>query len=287
MNTTIVTGTLNGIAATLTGVALKALGALILYLIGRWLINSAIHIVQRGLEKQRVDPTLLRYVGTVLSVLANVALVVAILGYFGVETTSVAALLAGAGLAIGTAWGGLLSNFAAGAFLVMLRPYKVGDFVSAGDVVGTVRAIGLFVTTIDTPDNVQTHVGNNKILSGTIQNFSANPFRRVDLFAQLHHSVDIEDAIARLKAKLQTISHVAKAPLPDVEILQFTEFGPLLAVRPYTHTDTYWQVYFDVNKAIASVAAEAAFPPVERTLKVQASNGSVGVESTVRALAGS
>jgi small conductance mechanosensitive channel len=287
LDSTLITSTLNGISATITAVALKALGALILYLIGRWLINSAIHIVQRGLEKQKVDPTLLRYVGTVINVLANVALVVAILGYFGVETTSFAALLAGAGLAIGTAWGGLLSNFAAGAFLVILRPYKVGDFVDAGDVVGTVRAIGLFVTTIDTPDNVQAHVGNNKILGGTIQNFSANSFRRVDLVAQLHHSVNVDDAIARLKAKLQAIPHVVPAPSPDVEILQFTEFGPVLAVRPYTHTDNYWQVYFDANKAIVKVAAEAAFPPVERTLKVQANDGPSGLESSVRAVASS
>src|SRR5882672_6065948 len=123
--------------ATLTQVGLKAVGALVLYLVGRALINWAIHFVQHALETQKVDPTLLRYVGTIISVLANIALVVAILGYFGVETTSFAALLAGAGLAIGTAWGGLLSNFAAGAFLVMLRPYKVGDFISAGGTTGT------------------------------------------------------------------------------------------------------------------------------------------------------
>jgi small conductance mechanosensitive channel len=202
-------------------------------------------------------------------VLANIALVVAILGYFGVETTSFAALLAGAGIAIGTAWGGLLTNFAAGAFLVILRPYKVGDFVSAGDVVGTVKLIGLFVTTLDTPDGVQTHVGNGKILSSTIQNFSANPFRRVDLLAQLHYSVNIEDAITRLKAKLVAIPNVVAAPAPDVEILNFTEFGPVLAVRPYTHTDHYWQVYFDTNKAIVAVGGEGKFPPVERTLKMK------------------
>lgn len=260
---------LDGVIATVVDAGLKAIGALVLYLIGRWLINWVVHFVQRALEKQKVDPTLLRYVGTVISVLANVALVVAILGYFGVETTTFAALLAGAGIAIGTAWGGLLSNFASGAFLVILRPYKVGDFVSAGDVTGTVRAIGLFVTTIDTPDNVQTHVGNGKILSGTIQNFSANSFRRVDLVAQLHHSVDINDAVARLKAKLVAIPNVVKEPAPDVEILQFTEFGPVLAVRPYTHTDHYWQVYFDTNKAIVAVGSEGGYPPVERTLKVK------------------
>jgi small conductance mechanosensitive channel len=269
LDASFLTRTLENVVTTMTHVGLKAIGALILYLIGRALINWVVSLVQRALERQKVDPTLLRYVGTVISVLANVALVVAILGYFGVETTSFAALFAGAGIAIGTAWGGLLSNFAAGAFLVILRPYKVGDFVNAGDVTGTVRAIGLFVTTLDTPDNVHTHVGNGKILSGTVQNFSANPYRRVDLVAQIHHSVKVEDAIARFKAKLAAIPNVTTSPAPDVEILQFTEFGPVLAVRPYTHTDHYWQVYFDTNKAIAAVAGEAGYPPVERTVQLK------------------
>jgi small conductance mechanosensitive channel len=261
--------TLETALAILTGVGLRAVGAVVLYLAGRWLIHHVIGLVQRSMERQKVDPTLLRYLGTVISVLANIALVVAILGYFGVETTSFAALLAGAGLAIGTAWGGLLTNFAAGAFLVILRPYKVGDAVGAGDVIGTVRAIGLFVTTLDTADGVQTHVGNGKILAGTIQNFSANPYRRVDLTAQLHYSVSVPDAVARLKAKLVEIPNVAKDPAPVVEVLSFSEFGPVLAVRPFTHNDHYWQVYFDVNKAILAVGGEAAYPVNERLHRVR------------------
>jgi len=269
MDVTAINTSVNTLVATLTNVGLKVLGALVLYLVGRALISWVIHLVQNSLERQKVDPTLLRYIGTVIAVLANIALVVAILGYFGVETTSFAALLAGAGLAIGTAWGGLLTNFAAGAFLVILRPYRGGEFVSAGDVTGTVRAIGLFVTTIDTPDGVQTHVGNGKILSGTIQNFSANATRRVDLTAQLHYSVNVPDAIARLKTKLAEIPNVSTTPAPEVDVLSFTEFGPVLAVRPYTHTDHYWQVYFDGNQAIIAVATEAGFPPVERSLRMK------------------
>jgi small conductance mechanosensitive channel len=260
---------MDGVVTTLTNVGLKVIGAIILYLIGRALINWVIALVQRTLERQKVDPTLLRYVGTVIAVLANIALVIAILGYFGVETTSFAALLAGAGLAIGTAWGGLLSNFAAGAFLVILRPYKVGDFVSAGDVVGTVTAIGLFNTTLDTPDGVQTHVGNNKILSSNVQNFSANALRRVDLTAQLHYSVNVAEAVERIMAKIKAIPNVSVTTPPSVEILTFTEFGPVLAVRPFTHTDHYWQVYFETNKAIVAVAGEAGFPPVERNVKLK------------------
>jgi small conductance mechanosensitive channel len=136
-----------------------------------------------------VDPTIIRYVGSVISVALNIILVVAILVYFGVETTSFAALVAGLGIAVGAAWGGLLSNFAAGAFILVLRPFKVGDYVVAGEVEGTVQMLGLFSTTIDTPDNVQTFVGNAKIMGGTIKNFSNNPYRRVDLTAQLDHSV--------------------------------------------------------------------------------------------------
>ena len=115
----------------------------------------------------------------------------------------------------------------------MLRPFKVGDYVLAGDVEGTVRAIGLFTTSIDTPDNVLTSVGNAKVMGGTIKNFSHNPYRRVDLTAQLDHTVDPHDAIRRLKDALPKIANVVPEPKPDVEILTFNERGPVLAVRPY------------------------------------------------------
>ena len=105
----------------------------------------------------------------------NIALVLGILGYFGIQTTSIAAMLAGAGVAIGAAWSGMLGNFAAGAFMLVLRPFKVGDFVSIGGVTGTVHELGLFGTTIVTPDNVLTLVGNGKVFGDTIQNFSALP----------------------------------------------------------------------------------------------------------------
>ena len=259
----------NAAMTKVTEVGLKIVGALVLYIIGRWLIGVVARMIQHALEKQKVDPTILRYVGTVVTVLLNIALVVSILGYFGVETTTFAALLAGAGIAIGTAWGGLLSNFAAGAFIIVLKPFKVGDFVSAGDVIGTVRAVGLFVTTIDTMDNVQTYVGNNKILSGTVQNFSANKVRRVDLTAQLHHAVDTNDAIKRLKEALAKIPNVSKETPPDVEILTFTDLGAVLAVRPYTHTDHYWQVYFEANKAIVEINGAGGYLPPERRLHVR------------------
>jgi len=253
---------------TTIGIAfgLKVLGAVVVWVVGRYLIGLAVRLVSSALEKQRVDPTVLRYLGTVISVTLNIILVVAILGYFGVETTTFAAIMASAGVAIGLAWSGLLANFAAGAFMIVLRPIKVGDFVTVGGVTGTVKEIGLFVTAVNTLDNVLTIVGNNKIFADTIQNFSVNPYRRVDLKAQLNHSVDHNTAIRLLKERLAKIPNVKADPAPDVEILEFNLAGPVLAVRPYCQTDHYWQVYFDTNRAIRESFGAAGFPVPEQHL---------------------
>jgi small conductance mechanosensitive channel len=252
--------TLKVIETTITGVGLQVVGAILLYIVGRWLIGFAVGLVQKGLTRQKLEPTLLRFIGNTISVVLNITLVIAILGYFGVQTTSFAALLAGAGLAIGSAWGGLLANFAAGIFLVVLRPFKVGDFISAGGITGTVEEVGLFVTTIDTPDNVRTFVGNNKLFSDNIQNFSANPYRRVELSAQISGAADPKLVISALKQRIAQIPNVVAKPAPDVVIASFTPAGPVLAIRPYTNNDYYWQVYFDTNLAIREVLGDGAFP---------------------------
>ena len=245
---------------TLVAVAWKIAGALALWLVGRVLIKFSLRLLSRELARHDFDRTLAGYMETGLSVLLNVALVVAILGYFGVETTTFAALIAAGGVAIGVAWGGLLANFAAGAFLVFLRPFKVGDFVTAAGVTGTIAEIGLFATTINTPDNIRTIVGNNKIFSDTIQNFSANAHRRVDLTALISNTVDHHDAIRLLKDRVAKIPHVLTTPAPDVDVLQFTPAGPLLCVRPYCSNDDYWQVYFDTNRTIREALGAAGYP---------------------------
>jgi small conductance mechanosensitive channel len=243
---------------------LKILGAIAAWVIGRWLISLALRLMGAALRRGgKVDQTLSNYLSSILSVLLNILLIMAILDIFGVKTTSFAALLAGAGLAIGTAWGGLLTHFAAGVFMQVLRPYKVGDFVTIGGVTGTVKELGLFGTTVITPDNVISIIGNNGVFSGSIQNFSSLPYRRVDCLAKVANGVDVLDAMARLKAAVRAIPNVAATPAPDVEILQFTPEGPLLCVRPYTHTDNYWQVYFDTHKAVVSTFGAAGYPVPE------------------------
>lgn len=237
----------------------KILAAIAFWVIGRVLIGFVVKLVRGALERQKIDPTALRYIGSIITVTLNVLLVIGILGYFGIQTTTFAALLAGAGVAIGMAWSGLLAHFAAGAFLIVLRPFKVGDFVAVAGLTGTIREIGLFATTLDTPDGVLTTVGNNKIYAETIQNFTSNPFRRVDLKAQLAGSTAPATAIALLKEKIAALPNVLGAPPVDVEILEFNLVGPVLAVRPYCHNDHYWQVYFDTNRTIHDSFGAAGF----------------------------
>lgn len=261
MNTEVI---LNFLSTQGADFGLKVLGAIAAWIVGRWLIGVVVNLVGKALERGgKVDATLAHYLRSIITVILNIVLILAILDIFGVKTTSFAALLAGAGLAIGTAWGGLLTHFAAGVFMQVLRPYKVGDFVSAGGVTGTVKELGLFGTTIVTPDNVVTIVGNNKVFSDSIQNFSVLPYRRVDCVAKVANGVDVQDAMARLRTAVTAIPNVAATPAPDIEILQFTAEGPLLCVRPYTHTDHYWQVYFDTHKAVVSTFGAAGYPVPE------------------------
>ena len=251
------------ISTTLSQLAVKILAAIAFWVVGRWLIGHIVALSRAGMNRSKIDPTLTKYLGSIIAIALNVALALGILGYFGIQTTSFAAMLAGAGVAIGAAWSGMLGNFAAGAFMLVLRPFKVGDFVQIGGLVGTVHELGLFTTTLITPDNVSTLVGNGKVFSDTIQNFSIRPVRRVERTAQLAGGVDPLDAIARFKAAVSQIPNVAKDPAPEVSLLDINLLGTVIAVRPYCHTDHYWQVYFDTHKAIVRVFTDAGYPVPE------------------------
>lgn len=255
---------LDQIIALATLVGGRIVGAVVLWVVGRMIIRGLLRLTERGFLQQKLEATLIRYLNSAIRAVLNMLLVIAVLGVFGVQTTTFAGILAAAGVAIGLAWSGLLSNFAAGIFMMMLRPFKTGDFVSAAGVTGTVHSIGLFATEIDTPDNVRTFVGNAKVFTDTIQNFSANGYRRVDLTAQLAHGVSPDEAIRLLRARVAGIAHVLASPAPVVEVLEFTPSGPVLAVRPFCHNDHYWDVYFATNRAIVDEFGKAGFPVPEQ-----------------------
>jgi small conductance mechanosensitive channel len=238
----------------------KLLGAIALWVVGGWLIALATRLLRRIFNRGTLDPVLVGYLLSILAVVLRVILIVAILGYFGIETASFAALLAGAGLAIGAAWSGMLGNFAAGVFLQIFRPVSPGDYVEAGGVEGTVEEVGIFVTSITSPDNVRNYVSNSKLFGDNIKNYSATSFRRVELVAQLDNSADVGQAISLLKEGIKGVPNQIAGKEADVEVLEFSERGPRLAVRPYTHTANYWQVYFDTNRMIVDVLGKAGFP---------------------------
>jgi len=242
----------------------KLVGAIVLWIVGRVLISGVQRVAERGLEHRKLDATLSRYVRSMIGVTLTILLLLAILSIFGVETTSFAGIIAAAGVAIGMAWSGLLSNFAAGIFLMVLRPFKVGDMITAAGVTGDVKEIGLFATTIDSADNIRNFAGNAKIFADNIQNYTTNPYRRVEIKAQLAHSVNPHEAIAKLRERLPKIANVLAQPAPSVELLDFNAMGTVLAVRPFCHNNHYWEVYFATNEAIADELGKAGYPVPEQ-----------------------
>lgn len=264
----------NALLASLNNTAIqigwKLIGALLLWIAGRMLIKFAMRLLGGGLRARGIEATLIRYVQSTINILLTLILVIAILEVFGVQTTTFAALLAGAGLAVGAAWSGLLANFAGGAFLVILRPFKVGDFISAGGTLGTVEEIGLFVTTVNTPDNLRTFIGNSKILSDNIQNFTANPYRRVDITAQVSHALNPRPVMEQIAAEITKIPNVLAQPAPDLKILAHTPTGCVVAVRPFCHNDHYWQVYFDTQQVIRDTLGTGGFPSPDLVVELNA-----------------
>ena len=253
---------------TAVDLLIKILAAAAFWIIGRWLISWVTQLVRTSMDRNRMDQTLNKYLSAIITASLNLLLVLGILGYFGVQTTSFAALIAGAGVAIGAAWSGMLGNFAAGAFMLVLRPFKIGDLVGIGGITGTVHEIGLFGTTIVTPDHVMTIVGNTKVFGETILNYSTLPVRRVDRVAQLASGVNPEDAIALLRAEIVRIPNVATSPAPEINLLDLNVMGCVIAVRPYCSNSFYWQVFFDANAAILRVAKAANWPapiPIDAT----------------------
>jgi small conductance mechanosensitive channel len=254
----------------------KLLGAVALWMVGAMFIRVARAGTKRMLQLRHIDTTLAGYIDASLATVLRIVLLIAVFGVLGVETTSFAALLAALGLAVGAAWAGLLGNVAAGLFLLFLRPFRIGDVISAGGITGAVREIGIFTTTVDTGDNVRVYIGNSKVFSDSIQNFSVNPHRRVELSIQIAHGVRWEEVRQRLLDGIIRIPHVLAEPEPEVDIRAFNERGMILAVRSSCHNDHYGQVYFDTNRVIADVMS--AYPVPETVHVVRGIPAGLGAD---------
>jgi small conductance mechanosensitive channel len=237
-----------------TAIGVKVAGAIVLWIVGRFVLKLALKAVSASLSRSKLDPTLAQWVIAITSLMGNFLLAIAVLSVFGVETTSFAALLAAAGLAIGAAWSGLLSNFAAGVFLILFKPFKVGDEVKVADVAGRVRDIGVFATTLITGENVATTIGNSAISTAIIANYSQTDYREVEILAQLPHSANIGDIQARVEARLASLEDVRTEPAPCVAVHEINEHGPKLVVKLACRSQDIDALRYQINATILDLA---------------------------------
>lgn len=225
---------------------LRVAGALAVLILGRFACGAARKAVRRGLESRGVDASLVPFISNLVYFVLLAAVVIAVLGLFGIETTSLVAVLGTAGLAIGLALQGTLGNFSSGVMLLLFRPFRVGDYIEAAGAAGTVSEIGVFSTTLNTPDNVRIIIPNSGIFGATIKNFSANDTRRNDIALGISYDDDIANAIAVVNAVLGKDSRVLSDPEPTVAVSELADSSVNLVVRPWCRKEDYWGLRFDL-----------------------------------------
>jgi small conductance mechanosensitive channel len=240
-----------------------------LYILGRWVIWGLRSVLRRALDHRHLDPTLSKYIDQTLGVVLTILLVMGVLGVLGVQTNSLAGLLAAAGVAVGIAWSGLLANIPAGMFMVSLRPFKRGDTVQIAGVVGEVEVLGLFGTTLLTPDGTRVMVGNARVLGDNIHNLSGVPHRRVDARAQLPWACDTSALYDDLRTRLVQEPKILKTPAPVVETIEHNVTGPVAVIRPWCAPADYGDVLFLTQRIVgeeirkAGILAPNPNPPLK------------------------
>lgn len=234
----------------LTEYGLKIIGAVAILVIGLWLAKLITKTFNKTLVKREVDDTLVQFFTAIVRILLIIFVVLAAIDQVGIETTSLVAILGAAGLAVGFALQGSLSNFASGVMLIIFRPIKVGDFIEGGGMSGSVTAIGIFVTILTSPDNKVIYVPNAKLTSDNIVNYSTNNTRRVDLAFGIGYSDDIDKAKKVIGDVLNSNSRILSDPAPTVQVNELADSSVNFVVRPWVKSDDYWTVYWELMEAM-------------------------------------
>jgi small conductance mechanosensitive channel len=240
---------------------MRVVGALVIFIIGRWVAKGIARMVKKLMTKGKTDPMLIGFVRNLVYFIVLIFVILASLSNLGIQTTSFVAILGAAGLAVALSLQGMLSNFGAGVLLIVFKPFKVGDYVEAGGTSGVVEKVSIFNTWLRTPDNKQVIAPNSGVIGGNITNFSAKDTRRVDLV----FGVSYEDDMRRVKDEVWDIlnadDRVLRDPAPTVAVLSLGDSSVNFAVRPWVKTTEYWNVYFDLNERI-----KARFDEVDITI---------------------
>lgn len=234
----------------LTVYGLKVLAAIVVFIIGRWVAKGLRNLARRVMEKKGVDPTLISFVVNLTYIALLVFVIIAALGQLGIQTTSFIAIIGAAGLAIGLALQGSLSNFAAGFLMIIFRPFKVDDFIEGAGTAGTVEEIQIFTTTLKTPDNKTVIIPNASLTSGNIVNWTVKGTRRVDLVMGIGYEDDIDKARKIMEDVIATDERILKDPAPMIAVAELADSSVNFTVRPWAKAGDYWGVYFDLNEKI-------------------------------------
>ncbi len=260
---------------------LQIVAALLIFLIGRWLAGVLSRLVEKGLLKSKVDKTIAKFAKHLTHIGLLVFVVIAALARLGVETTQFAVALGAAGLAIGLALQGSLANFASGFLMILFRPFKVGDFIEAAGVKGTVKEIQIFNTIIDTPDNVRIIIPNGQITGGNILNYTANGTRRVDLVVGVSYEDDLKKAKGVIEEVLVGDSRVLKDPAATVAVSELGDSSVNFVVRPWVKVADYWNAYFDITGKVKVALDEngISIPYPQRDVHIKNESGKKAVRA--------
>ncbi|NQY28689.1 MAG: mechanosensitive ion channel [Flavobacteriaceae bacterium] len=222
----------------------KIIGALLIWIIGSWVIKKSLKQTSKVMDKRGYEKSLQKFLINLLSWTFKIVLIITILGVLGIETTSFAAILAAAGLAIGLALQGSLANFAGGVLIMIFKPFKIGDLIEAQGELGVVKEIEIFTTKINTPENKEVIIPNGTLSNGNITNYSTEGILRVNLTIGVGYDEDIKEAKAVLLKVLTDNPQVLSDPAPTVNVSELADSSVNFAVRPWATTADYWSVYF-------------------------------------------
>ncbi len=231
----------------------RIIGAIIVFVIGRFIISFLNKLINKLLSKRKIDPSIKSFVRSLSNILLTILLIVAVVSKLGVETTSFAALLASAGVAIGMALSGNLQNFAGGLIVLLLRPYKVGDLIESQGITGTVREIQIFHTILTTADNKVIYIPNGALSSGTVTNYSREATRRIEWIVGVEYGEDFEKVKKTIEDILAADGRILTDPAPTIALHALDANSVNVVTRVWVNAADYWDVYFNINKQIYAV----------------------------------
>ncbi|RLD42093.1 MAG: mechanosensitive ion channel family protein [Bacteroidetes bacterium] len=227
---------------------LKLLGAIVVLLIGLWIIKAITNKVKKTMEKKDTDASLRSFLLSILGLTLKILLFISVLSMLGIEMTSFIAILAMAGLAIGMALSGTLQNFAGGVMILIFKPFKVGDFIDAQGYMGTVKEIQIFITILKTPDNKTVIIPNGGLSTGALTNFSTEPTRRVDWSFGIAYGDDYDVAKSMVLKLIKADKRIMTNPEPFIALGEMADSSVNITVRVWVNAADYWGVHFDMNE---------------------------------------